>query len=379
MIVTCQKCSAELELPAEVEEGQHVKCPYCGLVSSLQVRLVEVGSAGKEGKAKFPDFVVATTGREYEECIHSFLKANGYNSNLTKASSDQGVDVIVYLKNVTVAIQCKLYSSPVGNDAVQEVVAGANYYKCGVACVVSNAGFTPSAVALSAANNVKLLHHSELLRFVAGLEDGQENDNAFSPDYESTEEYSSLVERANQGFEDARKKLGEYYRLQMMRYVGEDLIVASDYYLKACCVGCREALIAYDNYEIRVEDDPFAIVLDDLFCDDDSPIPDAVMNEIDTEIAWLDVIKSVAKAGQLTKGKQRDRVLDHISFVKKYEQVYIKTAKQMYYLGRCYWFGYGCEANPDIAAGYLNLAAEQGYGVAKELLSVVNGSIEISK
>ena len=379
MIVKCQKCGAELELPAEVENGQHVRCPYCNLLSSVQLSLIELDSLPTEKSAKLPEFVVATTGREYEECINNFLKANGYNSILTPESGDKGVDIVVHLKNLSVAIQCKLYSSPVGNDAVQEVVAGANYYNCGVACVVSNASFTSSAVSLSVANNVKLLHHSELFKFIVGLEDCKETGNAFPPDFESTDEYSSLVERANQGYDDARKRLGEYYKLQMMRYVNEDLIVASDYYLKACCVGCAEAIAAYLLYkDENLKDNSYKIVLDDIWCDVSS-VPLEILDEVATEACWGGALSCVANAVRLPNGRQREAILAKIPFVKEYGSREHKTAKQMYYLGECYRHGWGCNVNYDVASYYFSIASVNGYRVAAKLISEVNGSVEIGK
>jgi restriction system protein len=58
--------------------------------------------------------------------------------------------------------QCKKYSKPVGNKAVQEVVAGMKYYGANKGAVISTSGFTPSARKLASANNIALIHHSEI-------------------------------------------------------------------------------------------------------------------------------------------------------------------------------------------------------------------------
>ena len=55
-----------------------------------------------------------------------------------------------------------MYQKPVGNSAVQEVVAGIGYYGANVGVVISNAGYTNSAKKLAEANNIKLIHHSEI-------------------------------------------------------------------------------------------------------------------------------------------------------------------------------------------------------------------------
>jgi restriction system protein len=65
-----------------------------------------------------------------------------------------------------VVLQCKLYSQPVGNKAVQEVVAARNFERARFGVVVSNNSYTTPAQTLASANGVHLIHHREL----AGLE-----------------------------------------------------------------------------------------------------------------------------------------------------------------------------------------------------------------
>ena len=390
MRTVCPKCHGEVELPLEVENGQHVTCSHCGHESSLRVQLSDIDSRQDDDKSEAAAFYVATTGREYEECISNYLKANGYKCTLTPESGDQGVDVIVHLENVDIAIQCKMYSMPVGNEAVQEVAAGAVHYNCGVACVVSNSSFTASAVSLAASNNVRLLHHSQLLEFISEIQHGQSNVNNVSPDFESSDEYKALVERAGQGFEEERTKLGDYYVRQMKIYVGEDLIVASEYLVKACRVGHLYALFAFmqqylakqtgnREYELK-EDDPFKFVIDDMLCDGPASIPESTLEDINTEFEWARVRTSVLAAAKMPKGRQRDATISEIAFVHKYELKEDQTAKRMFYLGQCYLMGFGCEQNLDVAAYYLNYADCHGYHAAGDFLRIiVNGSVEKGK
>ncbi|MDP2805372.1 MAG: restriction endonuclease [Gallionellaceae bacterium] len=84
---------------------------------------------------------------------------------MTKASGDQGIDVVASLGNVKAVFQCKKYSQPVGNAAVQEIFAGKQHEQAHVAAVVSNATYTPSAKQLATTTGVHLLHFSELPEF----------------------------------------------------------------------------------------------------------------------------------------------------------------------------------------------------------------------
>lgn len=102
-------------------------------------------------------------GHEFEEFVASLFSKMGYSVQITKASGDQGIDVIATRNDTTIGIQCKCYGDKVGNTAVQEVVAGKNYYNCNKVMVISNNYFTPSAVKLAAANNV-ILWNRDILK-----------------------------------------------------------------------------------------------------------------------------------------------------------------------------------------------------------------------
>ena len=99
---------------------------------------------------------------DYEKQIANILKDMGFNAYATKGSGDQGADVLATKNNVKFAIQCKMYSGPVGNKAVQEVNAARNFYNCDYAVVVTNATYTKSAHIAAKACNVILLHESQL-------------------------------------------------------------------------------------------------------------------------------------------------------------------------------------------------------------------------
>lgn len=98
------------------------------------------------------------TGHDYEYVVADYLRSRGYhNVKVTKGSGDFGVDVIATKNGIKYAVQCKLYSSPVGVSAVQEVVAGKAYYGCKGAMVVTNSTFTAAAEKLADLNDVILL------------------------------------------------------------------------------------------------------------------------------------------------------------------------------------------------------------------------------
>jgi HJR/Mrr/RecB family endonuclease len=97
----------------------------------------------------------------YEAYCALLLRDAGWQAHKT-ARRDQGVDVIAALRGTKVAIQCKMYTHPVGNRAVQEVVAGRLHYGADMAVVVSTAPYTYAARELAASTRVLLLHHDQL-------------------------------------------------------------------------------------------------------------------------------------------------------------------------------------------------------------------------
>ena len=110
------------------------------------------------------------TGYEFERFCVTVLEKNGYEkAEVTKGSGDQGIDVIAYRDGVKYGIQCKCYSSSVGNKAVQEAFAGKAFYDCHVAAILTNSYFTRAAIELARSNNVVLWDGEKLREMMANL------------------------------------------------------------------------------------------------------------------------------------------------------------------------------------------------------------------
>lgn len=99
---------------------------------------------------------------KYEHYCASEFNKTGWEAKATQGSSDQGVDVKATKGGITLVAQCKKFAKPVGNKAVQEVVAGMKYYEANKGVVIAPNGFTNSAEKLAEANKIKLIHHDEI-------------------------------------------------------------------------------------------------------------------------------------------------------------------------------------------------------------------------
>lgn len=106
-------------------------------------------------------------GYQFEAFCAGLLLRYGFEkAYTTQSSGDQGVDVIAERDGVKYAIQCKCYQTDVGNQAVQEALAGQRFYKCHVGVVLTNQYFTPAAKQLAESTEIVLWDRDKLLQMV---------------------------------------------------------------------------------------------------------------------------------------------------------------------------------------------------------------------
>jgi restriction system protein len=133
--------------------------------------IVERVEALTRDRLVFGEFSQRMTPTEFEAFCAEELKRSGWSAHATRRSRDQGVDVIAEKPGIRVVLQCKLYSNPVGNKAVQEAAAAKAFEHAHYCAVVTNSSYTPAAEQLAAANKVLLLHYSDLRRIESFLSD----------------------------------------------------------------------------------------------------------------------------------------------------------------------------------------------------------------
>lgn len=106
-------------------------------------------------------------GLEFENYCAELLKKNGYNNvKVTPASNDYGIDILCEKDNIKYAIQCKNYSSQLGNKCIQEAYSGKQYYNCHVGVVLTNNYFTHNAEQLAQKNGILLWDRNTLLKLM---------------------------------------------------------------------------------------------------------------------------------------------------------------------------------------------------------------------
>lgn len=102
-------------------------------------------------------------GHDFERWCAALLRRNGFtNVEVTQGSGDQGVDIIAVKDEIRYAIQCKCYSSDLGNTPVQEVHTGKAIYHCQVGAVMTNRFFTAGAKQAAKATGTLLWDRDKL-------------------------------------------------------------------------------------------------------------------------------------------------------------------------------------------------------------------------
>jgi restriction system protein len=96
-------------------------------------------------------------GRIFEFFCADILLIEGYtNIKVTKASADNGVDIMAEKDGQDYIVQCKCLSHTCSNKAVQEIVSAKTIYKSKKMIVMCNRTFSMSATILANTNKVEL-------------------------------------------------------------------------------------------------------------------------------------------------------------------------------------------------------------------------------
>ena len=116
------------------------------------------------------------SGYEFEHILAEILDRIDGEAQVTRASGDQGVDVVWVRESETVGIQAKAYdkANPVGNSAVQEIYTGVTVrnpeYEIDTAAVVTTSRYTDSAKKAATNSDVTLYGRDQLRKWLSDAE-----------------------------------------------------------------------------------------------------------------------------------------------------------------------------------------------------------------
>lgn len=109
------------------------------------------------------------SGKEFEQFCKLLFEKQGYVVETTKASGDYGVDLILLKDDIKTVGQCKRYNNKISLSAVQEIVAGKNYYNSRNGFIITNNFFTQPAINLAQANSIKLIDRKKLVELICKI------------------------------------------------------------------------------------------------------------------------------------------------------------------------------------------------------------------
>ena len=158
-------------------------------------------------------------GYQYEKKCAELLKAKGFSKvQVTPGSGDQGIDVIAYRARKKYGVQCKYYEGTVGNKAIQEVYAGAAYYNCDIALVISNSTFTKPAKELADKLSVELWENVDAIYLQKHTEEYIKKEKALKQKKKEQEQKQRLLSEQ----EKQRKKRLEIKEKAEAEAAGEE-------------------------------------------------------------------------------------------------------------------------------------------------------------
>ena len=161
------RCATQLTLPGEEENSTPPRLSSFDAPSYAENRHTTEKNKPKKRYTLLPTIKScdSMTGEQFEHFCASLLRANGFrNVKVTQTSGDYGIDVLAQKGMDSYAIQCKRYTSPVGNPAVQEAFSGAAYYGNRTPVVMTNQEFTAAAVETAERIGVRLWGRSKLVQ-----------------------------------------------------------------------------------------------------------------------------------------------------------------------------------------------------------------------
>jgi HJR/Mrr/RecB family endonuclease len=142
-----------------------VACIFCGIVAWRRYK-------AKNDWHNICAIDLATidrmTGHEFERYIGKLLAQQGYRSQVTKGSGDNGVDIIAELNGVRWAVQCKRQVNNVSPDAIRDVVAAtqSTLFNCSRSMVVTNNYFSKAAIQYAKSTDCVLIDRNDLSQWI---------------------------------------------------------------------------------------------------------------------------------------------------------------------------------------------------------------------
>jgi hypothetical protein len=103
-------------------------------------------------------------GVAFENELAAVYRTLGYGVETTKATGDQGIDLILTKNGATVLVQCKGHRRPIGVGAIRDLYGTLIHHKADRAVLACPAGFTQGVIDFVEGKPIDLISARELVR-----------------------------------------------------------------------------------------------------------------------------------------------------------------------------------------------------------------------
>ena len=117
------------------------------------------------------EYWMSLTGWQFEVEVGKLFKKLGYKVELTGASGDKGVDIVLKKDAKTTIVQCKAHKKPVGPAVVRELYGTMMASGVDSAILVSSGGFTRGVRHFVPGKQIQLISSADLVTMAE--EDGE--------------------------------------------------------------------------------------------------------------------------------------------------------------------------------------------------------------
>ena len=138
-----------------------LEVPHRWSRDTIEMRPCEPLWSPRQGASSTSVSLSRLTPYQFEQLISEVLRGMGLNARTTQASRDGGVDVVAVdnrpIVGGTVAVQAKLYSSPVGVGAVRDLYGTITHLRASKGVLIASSGFSSEAVRFAADKPIELI------------------------------------------------------------------------------------------------------------------------------------------------------------------------------------------------------------------------------
>lgn len=115
---------------------------------------------------KSKDYWLKLSGTAFEYDLAELYNLIGYKANLTKASGDKGVDIILEKDYELTIVQCKAHKSKISPQVAKKLFESMNYFGVDKGVLASVSGFTPGVYEYINGKNITLVDINNILKMI---------------------------------------------------------------------------------------------------------------------------------------------------------------------------------------------------------------------